>query len=551
MFNAGSLRTYGDGKLILSLSRAQIFGASSIEKHSNATVTAAKAAFVGDLTLVGRFNDLDLQGAHFRSKFQMTEATVSRSISLAGAYFTNHLKFDGSVDIRGSLGLSKLTAQRGLDISGSEVASGVDLSKAKIKGDLILFEVQTPKLTLSGASAGNAKLDNGMGTVDAREFECGTLRIMGGTYVEIVLDSMKSAGFVEIDTVTTSGRLGLVQAAIAGRLTVRESTIRQGVFAKSMDCGGGASFRSTEIGHTNSFRNAKFHGGLDFNARSDRVPARREPAPDMGSVDFRSAYFGDLDGGATADFSGRTFQGKADFQHAQFDGIPYFERDAFKEDVSFRLAKFEVPRGPADESAKAPKEERKAAAKAAEHFRDERFHFAERAFSNLKDAMKASGGTRFERKFHVLELRCRRRRKDHEVGQSERVFSLLYDVFAEYGESIRKPLIWLFILPVVFAILYWLIGFDLDLFSIWPAFDFSMQQVFRPFFVWNPEYVINLPNQKNHAWAAEQLFKVYNPHLDFWGWAILIRVLATLQSIGILTLSFLLALSIKRRFQVS
>lgn len=381
--------------------------------------------------------------------------------------------------------------------------------------------------------------------------KCGTVTIEDGKPAEVQCESLEVAGFLTIDDLQVAGRLVLNAARVGGKLAVRDSDISLGVQAKGLTVGSLASFRGTQFGQSNSFVSTTFADGADFGARTEAVGSSRAPQPDLGSVDFRLATFRSKQRASAADFSGRQFRGKADFQHATFDGVAYFEREAFKEDVTFRLAKFAHPK-PTFGSVRlrrnfpfyeaVPVTSRQNANEAA--------HLYERAFSNLKDCMKDAGSSRFEKKFHIYELRARRARSDSEVGYSERLFSYGYDVFSQYGESISRPLLWLIATPILFALAFFLLGGNFGAGNIWPAMDFSLQQVFRPFYVWGQPVGVDAAKPEFDNWQYRDLFDAGGVYWNPWGRSVFIKSIAVVESLFAVTLSFLLALSIKRRFQV-
>lgn len=227
-------------------------------------------------------------------------------------------------------------------------------------------------------------------------------------------------------------------------------------------------------------------------------------------------------------------------------------------------------------------------------------------FRTLKLAMEDKRERISEGEFFRLELEARRRRSD--IPSWERWASWAYKVLANYGNSLRRPFVALLYLWLGFGALFLGLGAGLDRLApivttshaqisadcqrmivenqigagastalseacavslgpegaakaslatpavrasgnlVWAwledtasAYTFAWNNIFRPLSALSAEGVA--PYEP--SWASAVLYG-YGP-----GWGLLVRFLATLQSLIAIVIVFLLALAIRRRFQIS
>lgn len=175
---------------------------------------------------------------------------------------------------------------------------------------------------------------------------------------------------------------------------------------------------------------------------------------------------------------------------------------------------------------------------------DRHFEKIEASFRTLKQAMEESRSRLSEGQFFRLELRARRERRDKEVRLWERGFSILYAVMSDYGNSATRPMAAFVVAFLAFAALYFVranlgthILFDPSLPvhpDVWQALRFSGSRML-PF----GAFEVGAPWE----WRAELLSNSFE--------GLLSRILATLQSTIAIILTFLFALSIRRRFQIT
>ncbi|HVZ28988.1 MAG TPA: pentapeptide repeat-containing protein [Asticcacaulis sp.] len=174
------------------------------------------------------------------------------------------------------------------------------------------------------------------------------------------------------------------------------------------------------------------------------------------------------------------------------------------------------------------------------------FDALEASYRTLKQMMEDRRDRIREGEFFTLELLARRKRKD--VPWWERSFSWLYSTFADYGNSIFRPLMALLVSLLLFTWIYFQaaesqgvvasvgggqIGHALS------AFNFTWHNAFAPF------SALNAGRSGNEdAW----LDAVISGNEAF---AITAKIVATFQSMLTLLLAFLFALAARRRFQIN
>ena len=152
------------------------------------------------------------------------------------------------------------------------------------------------------------------------------------------------------------------------------------------------------------------------------------------------------------------------------------------------------------------------------------------AFENQRDRVN-------EQRFYRYELIARR----HNMLTPwwERWTSHLFGAVSDYGGSITRPIgflggLWL----TTAAIFYWL-GLSVKCASPWGALTLSGEMIFRPFFVW-------APRSKEANGLAGALLGDYGT-----GISLATKLLGTLESLIAVILLFLVALAIRRRFQIN
>ena len=108
--------------------------------------------------------------------------------------------------------------------------------------------------------------------------------------------------------------------------------------------------------------------------------------------------------------------------------------------------------------------------------------------------MESARARREEAIFYSLEQRSLRNRKEEMAG-FERFASLAYDATTRYGQSLSRPIWWLFGLGVTFAFGYaWSLNpvfapcAGIHLPYILSGLEYSVAQIVNPFGVWRYDY---------------------------------------------------------------
>ena len=265
-----------------------------------------------------------------------------------------------------------------------------------------------------------------------------------------------------------------------------------------------ANFGEATFSGNANFREAAFSSDAYFSGAADFSGGADEEAP---SRKFRIADFADVVFKGRADFFNRRFLDTARFTKTIFHVAPEFHNAELRQDTDFTGATFE----------------------------DTSKEHAARAYRTLKLAMGNIGARNEEAMFYALEQKSLRDSMDKSLRNlmSNKGFvwllTLLYERTADYGRSVVRPLGWLVGVTVVFWFCYALAAA-----APGAAFDFAMAQLFRPFSVWIPLKAAGAPEAAVFA----------TPPL-------LLKFLATLQSVISLGLLTLFILAVRRRFRLN
>lgn len=209
--------------------------------------------------------------------------------------------------------------------------------------------------------------------------------------------------------------------------------------------GGDANFRAAIFAGYAEFVEATFGGDASFLGDPTREGADIFPR----FLNFRRAT-----SKGRAIFNNRRFLHGTDFREAVFAVAPEFHNAVLHQDTRFAGTRF-LDRKGTDEVD------------------------AARAYRTLKLAMASVRATDEEARFYGYEQQSLRARKD--TGWWVKLFSRLYEMTANYGQSFLLPGFWFFFVFFLLFFLYaWMGGAVMwqDSGSIWL---FSLQQVFQPF----------------------------------------------------------------------
>jgi hypothetical protein len=366
-----------------------------------------------------------------------------------------------------------------------------------------------------------------------------------------------------------------------------------------------ASFNGADFQGDALFHHAKFHGDADFNNAAFHGDAIFLDAAFRGDAGFYNALFRHFVWFAETKFEKGVFFGNAlfegvatfapknwpkearhwhrAFKNTRFAATPNFESDQFGFFARFDGALFErcvlLPPGSEKEGKRILLAERAAALKAAnadyEDWLGEETKEAEKnntpsptpkaradkrtAFRNtrlrelaggcrvLKQAMAFASDPQREQQIYRYELMAQRAQTD--LGLGVKTSSLLFSLLSDYGASVARPFIALFLTLLVFVALYAGLEHGLALLPIGEE-----THVAAPL---TPDAVVNT---LSFSFSRVFPFGAFENVSTEWfaafeekygGWVLLARILATLQSLIAITLAFLFGLAVRRRFQIA
>ncbi len=314
----------------------------------------------------------------------------------------------------------------------------------------------------------------------------------------------------------------------------------RGYFDKAVFSGGHASFRGAKFSAgIVTFGGARFEETFDFHKAVFKSRALFTdtvfPPPSRTDGAFRAAKFL-----STAAFQRRTVITKDGIRVPQHD--LYFPFNAF--DGTFFKSRLVLARR-GDAYAKDEFDRTVSAI----HCdceddiaqKDVRFAALERGCEQIKDAMTAARDGKRAHRYYKFERLARLERPS--TPKIARRFEQAYGAATDYGGSLLRPLLGLFLIWVGFSVIYGLSAYFMGvspsdrITSLLGPMDFSAAQTYQPFWVWLKAAVTH-----EASWAG-LYFGASHPA----GWTA-IKALAALQSILSLTGLGLLAYVAKQKF---
>lgn len=298
--------------------------------------------------------------------------------------------------------------------------------------------------------------------------------------------------------------------------------------------GGDASFLHARINETAAFSEAEFFGA----ARFDRAEL-------SGRVDFTNARFARFASFTDTTWPTKENQWRGSLRQAIFEGplifdrlrIPFAALDGARIQHGIALgssSEAEADRWLEEQIANIEPSSPTGGVDELHppsYWRQEALAALESGCRVLKQAMAGQTDKAREQMFYRFELIARRRQAATPL--TERVFSWLYGATSNYGASIGRPLGSLALLVAAFAALFWVADPPRTTTSALDAINFSASRVF-PFGAFE---------EVSKRWI--EAFETADT-LATLG----IRVLASLESAFAATLLFLLALAVRRKFQI-
>lgn len=158
----------------------------------------------------------------------------------------------------------------------------------------------------------------------------------------------------------------------------------------------------------------------------------------------------------------------------------------------------------------------------------------------LKSAMGRMRNEVLEQRYYRYQLIARRRQSSAPLW--ERLFSLLYGGFGDYGNSMFRPIAGLVLSVAAFGYMYFAwsgaLGFQVadGVDNLLEAMKFSLANTFRP---------LSALDAESNFKGAVGLALTSNDWSSFW-----FKAAAVLQSLFALSLAFLFGLAVRRRFQM-
>lgn len=299
-----------------------------------------------------------------------------------------------------------------------------------------------------------------------------------------------------------------------------------------------------------SFRNAVFETDSRFEQVRFRAEIEFHNAVFEGAADLTGCRFPEDARFHHGAFRGADFRRNADFTMERFSawgafaGCTFHQRVLFLRQTLGDPTSFDVAFEAADHAVGAAgRSSRKV--RAPEIYR--RFSELEAAFQSLKLGMARQQARLDEHRFYRLELLARRR---YSKARIERSMIWLYDISSLCGTSFVRPLLILVVLILLFGFGYWVstrtpneLVAALNPFPFRPldanfvdAIRFSVENTLQPMSAWKDS-----PPRDTSRFLNEGNAMCF----------LLVRLIATLQSLAVVTLLFLAALGFKRHFQMN
>ena len=301
-----------------------------------------------------------------------------------------------------------------------------------------------------------------------------------------------------------------------------------------------AVFNGASFGNKMDFSRSTFHGPVFFrtgpipkhrsNERSNQTENQDLPHSPTEWDDLCTipeAFFGEAVFKAPVDFNGRRFTYNVDFSNAHFGDVAKFHGAALPQDTNFANTQFECPQ-PFQKEASAGLDGDSPTPP----------DVYERAFRTLKLAMGQHGARNEEKAFYIREL------KSWLSGANARIWDKLaarfYSNLSGFGQSIGIPLIWLVVgAPLVFGFLYYLqiVSYESEFLPFrtgdtWKFVWYVWESSFNPVAGFDHESVREIRVTRNHS-------------------PIFFGLTNAIHRLTNLTLTFLVILAIRRRFQIS
>jgi len=430
--------------------------------------------------------DFSASECDFASASTFSSLTCKGPVTLDGAHFHGPLTIHG-VQFVQSASFQRVTADGNISIDNSKWSSDVTWRGAKFNAQFVMKQANC-----EGTQDFSNVTFSSRGKFSAVNFQfmvtLSRSRASDGLLFE---DSQLRAG-IDLSESDLAGEINFSGGFLKGRGDFRKSHFRKNV-----------SFAEIELSGQMDFSECTFDADISFYTSSQKPELRNVP-----SIKFELARFL-----GTPKFTNRLFTDTTSFRFAVFNNAPDFHGCTLHQSTDFYRAQFRDSSG-----------------------------LAESRYRTLRHLSEELRSRRDESLFFKLEQRARRRNMSVLRDPMGWVASCLYDICASYGESILKPLLWLFVTFGMFSYVHYLIiiGYPeiIEHFRVTPGqvVGFTVEQVVRPFSIWAPR-----GEGPGREWLPSLL--AAEP--------ILLRVTATLETLFGLGFFTLFLLALRRRFSMS
>lgn len=526
--------------------KATIRGDVELRRIGGARVHFNRTFISGALRASENISDLDLSEAHIDD--DLTSDSSVKKLDGYRAQFGGNVMINGASQARADISLHQAKITRDLVVSSAQLGI-LNLSRAEIGGTVRIMHgsvesLVAPRLEIDGdltsahAKIGHAKLHN----LHLRgHFHFSSVDVDALDLNKSVIEREAHFDGCQFSAIEAFGVKFKQKAAFQRTRFSGAAQFNQSMFH------GETSFRGSAFHGRTTFIKCRFLGSASFAAEQKDWPGAIDGGASFDFISFQASRFTASDDNIwCVDFDGRQFNSASVFDGCAFVGAAKFFEVAFHEDVSFRYTTFgPAPRPSLEDRISAFRRHAKigTAIRATLNTWNKGQQHYEHAYRSLKMRMNEIGSAREERRFLALELRARRSRFDQEVKPLESLLSLAYDLTSQYGESIVRPLGTAAAATLIAASIYHLAApSQIDW---WVALEFAIRQIFKPFNVWaEGGSVIVAPAPAN--WM-DMVLGQRPSGVTIPGW---MKFVASLQSLLCLTLLFLSALAIRKRFRL-
>lgn len=570
---------------IINLQNSFVSSAVSVVKTSELTLTLMKSTLDSDIILKEvRALHLTSDGSYLKSGQRMTQAATSLRLTRSQLYFPLKIATETPDGIQ----LEKCEFHENIDIHSrtSQVVVNIDECHFKKQATIsapsaVHLEIQDSKFdgktkisTTSGEAPcrlSNCKFQDDIAleltgktlSIDSILFEK-KAKISNGDWADVNITDVAARGEFTIDKMIAKS-FSISNSSVYSNLNLHSCIFSHSATLNNVAVGGHIDFCGSQIRGQLSLDECSADSGLHMSVQPRDTSRKAPDDTSLGTLSIRRSRF--RNGGEpfsyAMDLVDRSVRGRCTLVQNILEGPLHIEREAFKGDLvaignSFRYLVPARPDGvvasaisiararPLPQSQTELQDaffERRKRARFLFEERNSAIEMIERGFSNFREAVHKTGNAQFERALHAHELRARRQRTDDVVGVGERILSHLYDYASGYGEEVLRPIGFALALGMLFSIVYFVIGGQFETQNFLVSLEFSFTQLFKPFSVWGPS------SAGSQIDGAHSLFGTRGPD-NLWV-VLMVKILASMQSLMAIALAFVSALALRRRFQIS